>query len=177
MTHQHTIKQQISRDAYISTFFIDDSVLLEKIKNKIIDKAHDSSFDYKTNVKAKFTGFKSLVQEPEILEFAKKIGPYVDNIYSKVSELRDCWGNIYTKDDHTLLHHHQDTTAFCGILYLTEGGPGTYFKDFNITIEEKYGKVVLFPGILLHEVKASNLNNTRITMAFNCFEQKPWDQQ
>ena len=177
MTHQYTIKQKIWREAYISTFVIDDSILLEKIKNKIIDKSHDFSLSYKTNVKSKFTGFKSLVEEPEIQEFAKKIGPYVDNIYPKVSELKECWGNIYTKDDYTQLHHHQETTAFCGILYLTEGGPGTYFKDFNITIEEKCGKVVLFPGSLLHEVKASNLNNTRITMAFNCFEKKSWEQQ
>ena len=60
-------------------------------------------------------------------------------------------------------------------LYLTEGGPGTYFKDFDTTIKEEYGKVVLFDPLLLHQVVPSNLQNTRITMAFNCYEKKPWD--
>jgi len=171
---QHTITKIVQRDSYISTCFVKNKDLLERIKNKIIDKSNDYSLSYKTNVKAKFTGFKSLTKEPEIFEFITEIKPFIDNIYDRIGIVKDCWGNIYDNDDHAVLHHHIDCTGFCGILYLTEGGPGTYFKDFDITIKEEYGKVVLFDPILLHQVVSSNLQNTRITMAFNCYEHKPW---
>ena len=173
---QNTIKKTIQRESYISTFFVKNKDLLERIKHKIIEQIkEDCPLNYKTNVKAKFTGFHSLVEEPEIFEFITEIKPCIDNISNQVTIVKDCWGNVYDNDDHTLLHHHKDCTGFCGILYLTEGGPGTYFKDFDTTIKEEYGKVVLFDPLLLHQVVPSNLQKTRITMAFNCYEKKPWD--
>ena len=172
---QHTITKVIQSESYLSTCFVKNKDLLERIKNKIIEKTKNSSLDYKTNVKAKFTGFHSLREEPEIFEFMKEIKPFIDNIYNRVAVVEECWGNVYENNDHTTLHHHKDCTGFCGILYLSEGGPGTYFKDFDTTIKEEYGKVVLFDPLLLHQVVPSNLQNTRITMAFNCYEKKPWD--
>ena len=172
---QHTITKVIQSESYLSTCFVKNKDLLERIKNKIIEKTKDSSLDYKTNVKAKFTGFYSLREEPEIFEFITEIKPFIDNIYNRVAVVEECWGNVYDNNDHTTLHHHKDCTGFCGILYLSEGGPGTYFKDFDTTIKEEYGKVVLFDPLLLHQVVPSNLQNTRITMAFNCYEKKPWD--
>lgn len=175
MKHQTILKQKIYRDSYISISYVEDKNLLERIKNKIIIKSKNSTFDYKTNVKAKFTGFNSLIYEPEILEFIRYIEPAINNIYNKIAYVKECWGNIYNKNDHALLHHHQACSGFSGILYLTEGGPGTYFSDFDITINEECGKVVLFDPRLLHEVKSSNLKNSRITLAFNCYEKNDWD--
>ena len=175
MSNQEILKHKITRDSYISVCYVKDKNLLERLKNKIIKKSNGSDLNYKTNVKAKFTGFESLIHEPETLEFIKHIEPFINNIYIKSTYLGECWGNIYTNNDHTLEHHHQNCTGFCGILYLSEGGPGTYFSDFNITVNEEYGKVVLFDPLLYHEVKSSNLENTRITMAFNCYEKKYWD--
>jgi len=172
---QNTIKKIIQRESYISIFFVKNKDLLERIKHKIIKKTKDSPLNYKTNVKAKFTGFYSLVEEPEIFEFITEIKPCIDNISNQVTIVKECWGNVYENDDHTILHHHREVSGFCGIIYLTEGGPGTYFKDFDLTIKEEYGKVVLFDPLLLHQVNKSNLQSTRITMVFNCYEHKPWD--
>ena len=174
MNIQLTVERTISRNCYISTFFIEDKNLLENIKQKIIDKANNSPLSYKTNVKAKFTGFESLSLEPEIREFAMQMKPFSNRVCNKKTEMRECWGNVYHKDDYAVLHHHRACTGFSGILYLTNEGPGTYFKDFDLTIKEEYGKVVLFEPMLLHEVKPSNLQTTRITMAFNCYEISPW---
>ena len=175
MSNQEVLKHKITRDSYISICYVKNKNLLERIKNKIIEKSKDSSLDYKTNVKAKFTGFYSLAKEPEIFDFMTEIKPFINNIYTKSSYLEECWGNIYTNNDYALEHHHQNCTGFCGILYLSEGGPGTYFSDFNVTVNEEYGKVVLPDPLLLHQVVSSNLKKTRITMAFNCYEKKSWD--
>jgi len=175
MNIQHTIERRVFRDCYISTFFIKNVNLLENIKQKIIDKTKNSSFSYKTNVKAKFTGFESLSLEPEIKEFAMEIKPFSNSVCNKKTAMKECWGNVYHKNDYAMLHHHKGCTGFSGILYLSNEGPGTYFKDFDLTIKEEYGKVVLFDPMLLHEVKPSSLQSTRITMAFNCYEIAPWE--
>jgi ectoine hydroxylase-related dioxygenase (phytanoyl-CoA dioxygenase family) len=67
-------------------------------------------------------------------------------------------------------------TAFCGILYLSDNGPGTFFKDFDVTIEEKIGRYVLFHPLLLHSVEKNLKNKERITIAFNMYETKVWDK-
>ena len=152
---------------------IDSRYFISKIEEGINQENNEN---YKTNVKGKFTGFDSLVYEPETLEFMRYIEPSISNIYNRIAYVKECWGNIYNNDDHALLHHHQDCSGFSGILYLTEGGPGTYFSDFDITINEEYGKVVLFDPLLLHQVKSSNLKNSRITMGFNCHEKKAWSE-
>ena len=112
---QHTITRVIKRESYISTCFVKNKNLLERIKNKIIEKTKDSSLDYKTNVKAKFTGFYSLAEEPEIFELMTEIKPFIDNIYDQIAIVRECWGNVYNNDDHATLHHHKEVTGFCGI--------------------------------------------------------------
>ena len=167
---QHNFKTE--KPVSIFTTTIVDSDMTTKIEEEI-RKSGDKQ-DYKTNVKAKFTGFESLSLEPEIREFAMQMKPFSNRVCNKKTEMRECWGNVYHKDDYAVLHHHRACTGFSGILYLTNEGPGTYFKDFDLTIKEEYGKVVLFEPMLLHEVKPSNLQTTRITMAFNCYEISPW---
>ena len=91
MNVQHTIEKTISRDCYVSTFFIEDKNLLENIKQKIIDKVNNSPLSYKTNVKAKFTGFESLSLEPETKEFAMQIKPFSNIVCNKKTAMKECW--------------------------------------------------------------------------------------
>jgi hypothetical protein len=84
--------------------------------------------------------------------------------------INEAWGNICKKGDEVLEHNHRGTTSFCGILYLTENGPGTFFKDLNINVDEKIGKFVLFHPILFHQVKKIENDIERITVAFNMNE-------
>jgi hypothetical protein len=66
------------------------------------------------------------------------------------------------------MHNHKGSTAFSGILYLTDGpGPGTYFPHYDLTVHEKKGRFCLFHGHLQHEVKKFNYTKDRITVAFN----------
>ena len=72
-------------------------------------------------------------------------------------------------------HDHRSTTAFCGILYLTEGGPGTYFKEYDLTINEEIGKYILFHPDLLHSVSKITNNIERMTVAFNMNRMISWE--
>ena len=73
------------------------------------------------------------------------------------------------------MHDHELTSAFSGILYLTEGGPGTFFHEHNITIEEEIGKFILFHPRLMHSVKKIENDIERITVAFNMDKIKLWE--
>lgn len=131
----------------------------------------------KTNVVAKRSSFEALVNNNNFHSFLKLIKQSIQKIYKNNFIIQNAWGNIYsTEEDHALMHNHPDATAFSGLLYLTDSpGPGTFFKEANITIEEKKGRFVLFSNLLNHEVKKFKYNTPRITVAFNFSELKDWD--
>ena len=59
-------------------------------------------------------------------------------------------------------------------MYLTEGGPGTYFKEYDLLIEEEIGKYILFHPFLKHKVEKIKNNIERVTVAFNMNQLKDW---
>jgi hypothetical protein len=153
---------------------INDKEIIENLK-KFIKENKDENFSYKTSVKAHFTGFKSLVDNGYFHKFLRAIDECIKKIYNLDFVIHEAWGNLYKKSEEAVPHKHPSVTAFCGILYLTEGGPGTYFHDFDFTIEEEIGKFVLFHPYLLHSVKKIENDIERITVAFNMNAFKEWD--
>jgi hypothetical protein len=146
--------------------FVD--ILKKEIKNSV------GSMDYKTNVKGKMTNFSKFTKNKifnNLLEECIEI-THVLNLPKSI--LTDAWGNILKKGDSVEVHSHYKC-SISGVLYLTEDGPGTYFPQFNKTIDEKIGKVLLFSGNLLHGVPIYNGNEDRYTIAFNFEEMTPWN--
>ena len=148
--------------------FVD--ILKKEIDNKV------GELDYKTNVRGRMTKFDAFVDNPILL---KLLGEciHVTNVLSiKTSKITEAWGNILKKGEHVDSHTH-DPAIISGVLYLTEGGPGTHFPEFNKTVEEKIGKMVFFSGMATHNVLPTKLNKDRYTLAFNFYEIKPWENQ
>jgi hypothetical protein len=166
------------RDIPIETFLLVGEIKEDKILNNLINfvkENKDESLSYKTNVKGHFTGFDKLTLNEDFINFIKLIQRSIKNIYSGSFSIADAWGNICKNNEEITEHSHKGVSAFCGILYLTEGGPGTYFKDYDLTIEEKKGRYVLFHPMLLHSVKKIENNLERITVAFNMNQIHSWD--
>lgn len=166
------------KEIKLETFILTGKIFDEKIINNLTDivkKNKDDKLSYKTNVKGHFTGFKTLVNDPNFHDFLKLIQPYINIIYKNDFIIDDAWGNICKKGDEVTEHDHGDN-AFCGILYLSNGGPGTYFKDYDITVNEEIGKYVLFHSKLLHSVKKIEKDMNRITVAFNMGKIRDWEK-
>ena len=53
------------------------------------------------------------------------------------------------------------------MLYLTDIKPGTYFTEFNKTIDPEIGKIIIFDSKYRHSVDKCDTNEERITLAFN----------
>jgi len=159
-----------SKDIPLHTFILIDEIDNHLILDNLIkDIYQNNDFFGHTNVKAKHSQFKFLVDNKNFHDFLHLIKKQIHFIFKDNFVLEDCWSNIYNNDDYAEEHTHTGSNAFSGILYLTDGpGPGTYFKDYDLIVPEKKGRFVLFHGHLKHEVKKFNYTKDRITVAFNC---------
>jgi hypothetical protein len=161
---------------------IDTYILSGKINNKevinnliyFVKNNEDKELYNVTNVKGNFTGFKSGITNKDFHSFLKLIQPAIKVVYKNNFCVFDAWGNILKAGGEVLEHDHIGTTAFCGIIYLSNSGHGTYFRDYDLTIEEEIGKFVLFHPYLKHSVKKIEKDVERITFAFNCNVLNTW---
>jgi len=167
------------KDIPLETFLLTGKINNNDIINNLINfikNNKDDTLSYKTNVKGHFTGFNSLINNKDFYSFLKLIQPCIFTIYNKNFIISEAWGNICKKGEEVTEHNHNGDFAFCGILYLSNGGPGTYFRNYDITINEEIGKYVLFHPQLLHCVKKIENDIERITVAFNIGKIKDWEK-
>jgi hypothetical protein len=167
--------KKIELDTFILINEINDFELIDNLILNIREGIKTSTVSRKTNVKGEHTDFNYLVTNPNFHKFLKIIQPSIYKIYQRNFIIKNVWGNIYKENDYAQPHTHNDS-AFCGILYCTDGpGPGTYFNQYDLNVSEKKGRFVLFDPKLLHEVKPYLYKEERITIAWNFSEIQSWD--
>jgi len=160
----------LRKDILLDTFILVDEVKDDLILNNLLKDICENKEYYPkhTNVIGKHTKFNFLNGNKNFHNFLKLIKKQINYIYTENFLIQNAWANIYNKNDYAKIHNHTVSTAFSGILYLTDGpGPGTYFPQYDVTISEKKGRFCLFHGHLEHEVKKFNYTKDRITIAFN----------
>ena len=168
--------KEVLKETYILIGKINDEDIINNLIH-FVKNNKDEELSYKTNVKGHFTGFKSLVNNEYFHGFLKLIKQEIAVVYKENKFIiSDVWGNILNKGEEVLEHEHGNT-AFSGIFYLTNGGPGTFFSEYNITVEEKIGTFVLFTPMLKHSVKKIENDIERITVAFNMDAIKSWEKE
>jgi len=161
----------LEKDLLLKTFILIDEVKDESIVDNLLKDIYSNNKYYHehTNVIGKHTEFNFLNENKNFHNFLKSIKKRIYSVYKKNFLIQSAWANIYNKDNYARPHDHRGSTAFSGILYLTDGpGPGTYFEEYDLTVHEKKGRFVIFHGHLRHEVKKFNYTKDRITIAFNC---------
>jgi hypothetical protein len=166
--------KEILKETYILTGKINNEELIKNLI-EVVKKNKDHKLSYKTHVNGHFTGFKSLVQNNEFITFLKEIRENIKIVYNGNFIIQDAWGNIFKIGEEVTEHAHEGVNGFCGILYLTKEGPGTYFKEYDLLIKEEVGKYILFSPSLKHSVKKIENDIERITIAFNMKELKNWE--
>jgi len=174
------LSKEVKKNTFILIGELNNDVLMDNLIKDVKEeiKKGTNLLIHKTNVKAVHTDFKALSLNPNIHKFFCETQPSIYKIYKNNFEIKDVWGNIYTESnkDYAEEHCHGEASAFCGIIYLTDGpGPGTYFREYDLLVPEKKGRFVFFHPLVLHEVKPYAYTKERITIAFNLFETKPWE--
>jgi hypothetical protein len=161
------LRKNIPLDTFILIDEINDDFILNNLLKDILE--NKEYYHKYTNVIGKHTKFNFLNENKNFHNFLKFIKKQIYSIYKLNFIIEGVWANTYNKNNYAKLHNHKGSTAFSGILYLTDGpGPGTYFPQYDLTVHEKKGRFCLFHGNLDHEVKKFNYTKDRITIAFNC---------
>jgi hypothetical protein len=172
---EEIFNKKIEIDTYILIGEINNFDLIDNLIKDVREGVKISKVSGKTNVKGEHTEFNYLVANPIFHKFLKIIQPSIYKIYQENFLIKEVWGNIYSKNGDYALSHTHDDSAFCGILYCTDGpGPGTYFSQYDLLIKEKKGRFILFHPKLLHEVTHYDYKNDRITIAWNFSATKKW---
>ena len=112
-----------------------------------------------------------------------KLGPITDSVVTIAQEVArsylsanlavlnmemivtDCWGVIYEKSDYTQAHHHFPSDLSCVIYLEASDDSAPIIFGGKLAIKPKTNLMVMFPGLLTHEVPATAA--PRVVLAMN----------
>jgi len=143
---------------------------------KILKEMEDISFDmsYKTNVKAKMSGWNTIT--PSLERLQKWVCDILvrDNSFLRNYRLlvEDCWIATYSKDEFTEFHDHVlSLYSFVYFVKCPRGSSPLLVGERKKRIKAQEGKVVIFPGTLIHGVPKNKCDG-RIVVAGNVVARK-----
>jgi hypothetical protein len=85
----------------------------------------------------------------------------------------DCWGAIYEKSDYTKRHNHFPAEFSCVIYLEVHENSAPIIFSGKLHIQPKPNMLVLFPGILQHEVPSTD--GRRVVVAMNMNKRAVFD--
>lgn len=162
---------------YIYENFLDDLQYLNLLKSHISEYTNKpNDLDYKTNVFAKMTNWKKLLEDQDFNKIHQSIA---ETLYNTINLRNPCpnqkiefffdnsWGMKHDEGDYTQDHIH-NFAYFSGSFYFEVPTPTMmWFEDYQQDVELKDNMLVLFPGLCKHRVTAHTGQKPRYSMAFN----------
>ena len=146
---------------------INSAYLIKQIEEGINSQ---TNCNYVTHVKGKMTAWDYFIKDENFLSAIKVGTNYLDEKISLVScYLRDAWGTKINYNDRVREHNHNGC-IISGVLYLKDSNQDLYFKELDISIRPKKGKLILFSPFLMHGTKFSLDKKPRYSIAFNYVE-------
>jgi hypothetical protein len=161
--------KEIIKKCFVIEYKIKDLKHISYLKNKIDSSSFENT--NKTNVKGKMTNWKEFTNNKVFINILNNATNNFNFFNLNKSFLAEAWGNLLKKNEEVKLHSHKDS-EFCGIMYLTDNGPGTHFPEIDMVIKEEIGKIVFFSGELSHFVPKIKDKKDRYTIAFNFVQLK-----
>ena len=76
----------------------------------------------------------------------------------------NCWGIIYEDSDYTKPHNHFPAEFACAIYLEADEGCAPIIFSRTVTVQPKPGSMILFPGIIKHEVPPNKGRRVVISM-------------
>ena len=151
----------------------------KSLNSKLLQDAESMGYpeSYKSNVKAKMSNWQcdskniNIIKNwvKQILVRDCKFDPTSTGYHLDVIET---WFSKYDKGDYTNLHSHINTLwSFVYFINCPKGSSPLIFKTSGKKIKAEEGKLVIFPGTILHYVPQNKCEN-RVVLAgnvINCY--------
>ena len=138
---------------------------------KILKEMEDISFNmsYKTNVKAQMSEWNTTTPSIELIK--KVVCDILLRDFSFLHQYRlsvaDCWVASYNKGEFTQFHDHiLSPYVFVYFVKCPKGSSPLLVGDRKERIKAEEGKIVIFPGSLVHGVQKNKCDG-RIVVAGN----------
>tara|TARA_A100001201_G_scaffold34610_1_gene36810 strand:- start:17 stop:580 length:564 start_codon:yes stop_codon:yes gene_type:complete len=154
-----------------TTFLNHSSEEIRSIKERIIQYRKEHPKSNESNVKAWHSFYGTHRHTNYFDDINRRITSECDIILNKFNHtkdrliLHDMWMNIYHKGDRTLLHNHfPGDYSCCYYVDIEENSSPIKFPP-KLEILPKNDMLVIFPGIVFHEVLPTN--GKRIMIAMN----------
>lgn len=160
----------IEKNVFLHEGYYCNQDIIENLRAKIKNLCLSNPLKADNSLKnAIMTNWDAFVDDKDFHIFLKEIKEDFLKINLKAFNVFDAWGGWYRKGSEAYCekHDHLGANLCCGVLYLSDHGPGTHFPEINKTVQEKVGKFVLFHPILDHEVKKHIFQDDRYIIAFN----------
>ena len=167
----------VVNSVYIYHDFLEKEEELVFLTNKVKKYTEtDNSLDYQTNVQAKMTDWKTLLQDQDFTFIHQKI---LMTLYNTINlrnpnaneklalSFRDSWGMSHKEGDFTKNHIHS-FDVWSGAFYLeVPHETKMWIEDYQTDILLKNNMLILFPGTTKHKVFPHIGDKNRYSMAFN----------
>ena len=183
----YKIEHLFSSPIYASK--VNDTEVVNYEIDKIIDKV-DFHFKQHSHFLSTFDFEENILERYKIKYLSKEIDrhlrKYCDELGFKTRDYKlVSWFSKFEPKNYAHMHHHGHADISGCYYYKTNEVDGSiFFKSPNphLGTSECYskvnntwihppaiGKIILFPGWLLHGVKINETHNTRISVSFNIF--------
>ncbi len=154
-----------------------NGILLNQLENtKIVedlieDVKHivDNNFvEKKPPLFVKTTNDMSLNDNKNFIKFLDIIKDDLDFYFEKEKyTLINSYGCVYNGESYAETHNARHVSGLSGILFCSDEGPGTTFKELSFHCPDKKGRYLLFKPFFYHHDKKFNYKRDRITVSFN----------
>ena len=138
---------------------------------KILKEMEDISFNmsYKTNVKAQMSEWNTTTPSIELIK--KVVCDILLRDHPSLSDYRltvdQCWISLYNKGEFAQFHDHAlSPYSFVYFVKCPKGSSPLLVGDRKKRIKAEEGKIVIFPGSLVHGVQKNKCDG-RIVVAGN----------
>ena len=137
-----------------------------------------------SNVKAEYmTPWRSHLLTPKfmpLIEVVLQVGKEAGRLLNASSEkpipemvISECWGIIYEKSSYTQPHNHFPSDFACAIYLEAHENSAPIIFSGKYPVQPKSNMLVMFPGILTHEVPATEAR--RVVLVMNLHQQATFD--
>ena len=158
------IKQKLS-------LIIEEYPLHSFLNPKILKEMEDISFSmsYKTNVKAQMSEWHTTTPSIEVIKklVCDILLRYDSSLSNYHLSIHECWISSYNKGESAQFHDHAlSPYSFVYYVKCPKGSSPLLVGDRKIRIKAEEGKIVIFPGSLVHGVPKNKCDG-RIVVAGN----------
>lgn len=174
---------QLSANADLPIFVCDLSPLQEPLRlaREGIDELRITHPESPlSNVKAEYmTPWRSHLLTPKfapLIEVVLQVGKEAGSLLNAASEkpmpemlISECWGIIYEKSSYTKPHNHFPSDFACAIYLEAHEDSAPIIFSGKYPVQPKPNMLVMFPGILTHEVPATE--GRRVVVVMNLHQQ------